>query len=360
VKVGSKSRFLARVDSNNTPRTGLPACFFAFSTLRQFSSIIITSELTTLQLPNSRWQFVSHRISSESFQQMMARLRTRDQNLDDRLAHLGEELHEYARDHRNFIAAVDAGQITASVPQHPVAGALNTFGSAQVLAGAAPDSDTDIQMAGDDETVLRPDDAPVDDEPELARPTTRRRVTFAESDVTIAGMASPQASEIEQQEHVAESVEVEMPSDDTHIPYNRPEASGMPDTSIHTSQPSDILIPFLDIVCPPVLPANKPTPNPQDFIGHFGPPIHAGGLIKPLQQGEYEDLSARAEEVNTHYVCAYPGCGNMYTSSGSVERHLRRDHADWAVIKDQVMGPNSKWDGRGGEALCDEELTDSL
>jgi hypothetical protein len=29
-------------------------------------------------------------------------------------------------------------------------------------------------------------------------------------------------------------------------------------------------------------------------------------VVKPLQQGEYEELSARAEEVNTHYVCPYP------------------------------------------------------
>jgi hypothetical protein len=164
-------------------------------------------------------------MSSENFQQMMARLRARDQDLDDRLTTLGEELREYAADHRDFIAAVDADHTTAPVPQDPVAEALNTFTSTQVVADASPDSDPDVQMANDDGTVFLPDEDGMDEQPESARPTPRRRVTFAESDVIIAGMTSPQASEAEQQEHIAESLEVGMPSDDSHMPYNRPEST---------------------------------------------------------------------------------------------------------------------------------------
>jgi hypothetical protein len=173
-------------------------------------------------------------MSGEDFQQMMARLRAREQDLDDRFAALGEELQEYARDHRDFITAVDADRAITPVPQHPVADALNNFGSTQFVAGAAPDPDADVQMAGDHETVFAPDEAPMDDELESARPIPRRRVTFAESDIIIAGMASPQASEADQQEHVVESVETEMPTDDIQTPYNEPEPTGMSDTSIHT------------------------------------------------------------------------------------------------------------------------------
>jgi hypothetical protein len=281
-------------------------------------------------------------MSSESFQQMMARLRARDQDLDDRLAILGEELQEYARDHHDFITAVDADPGPAPVLQHPVADASNTFGSTQVVAGAAPESEADVQMSEDNESVFLPDDAPMDNESDSARRTPRRRVTFAESDVIFAGMTSPQASEAEQPEYVAESVEVEMPSHDAPLHFNRPEVTGKSIISVHTSQLTHMLMSFLCTAYPPVLPANKPAPNPQDFIGTFDRSVRAGGPIMPLQQGEYEDLSARAEEVNTHYVCPYPDCGNMYTSLPSVDRHLRRDHPDWAIIKDQVVDPNSK------------------
>jgi hypothetical protein len=54
VKAGSEHFCLARVDKNNPSQIGLPASFFAFSTFHQPSSIIFTSELTTLQFRNSR------------------------------------------------------------------------------------------------------------------------------------------------------------------------------------------------------------------------------------------------------------------------------------------------------------------
>jgi hypothetical protein len=299
-------------------------------------------------------------MSSESFQQMMARLRARDQDLDDRLAILGEELQEYARDHHDFIAAVDADQGPAPAPQDPVSDALNIFGSTQVVAGAAPDSDADVQMGDDDESVVLSDESSMDDESKSARRTPRRRVAFAESDVIIAGMPSPQASEAEQQEYGAESVEVEMPSHDAPLHFNRPEATGKSIISVHTSQVTHMLMSFLDSAYPPVLHASTPAPNPQDFVGTFDRSVRAGGPIKPLQQGEYEDLSARAEEVNTHYVCPYPECGNMYTSLPSVDRHLRRDHPDWAIIKDQVMDPNSKCCRHNGETSTVKTCADSV
>jgi hypothetical protein len=269
-------------------------------------------------------------MSSESFPQMMARLRARDQDLDDRLATLGKELHEYARDHRELIAAVDADQITAPVPQYSMAEALNTFGSAQVVAGAAPDSDTDMQMANDDGTVFLPDEAPMDDEPESARPTPRRRVTFAESDVIIAGTASHRASDAEHQEHVAESIEVEMPSDDAHISYDRPEAAGMSDTSIDTFCLSKMLTPFLP---QPTLLYFPPTSLPQTLRTSPAPstvPSAPVGLSSQCKR-ESTKISAPEPKRSTPTTCALTLSAATCTSAHSV----LRDTSDVIILTGQ-------------------------
>jgi hypothetical protein len=99
---------------------------------------------------------------------------------------------------------------------------------------------------------------------------------------------------------------------------------------------------FSNTGLPAALPGNTPAPNPHNFVDTYDPRVPAGGPIMPLRQEEYEGLNARADEVDTHFVCPFPGCENMYSSSSGVDRHLRRDHPDWALIKDQVIGPNSK------------------
>jgi hypothetical protein len=55
-------------------------------------------------------------MATEEFQQIMARLRAREQALDESFAAAELEFRDYAHDHRNFIAAVDADQRPASVP----------------------------------------------------------------------------------------------------------------------------------------------------------------------------------------------------------------------------------------------------
>ena len=92
----------------------------------------------------------------------------------------------------------------------------------------------------------------------------------------------------------------------------------------------------------PIISTDLPLRNAQDFVGTYDPRIPAGGPIKPLEREEYEGLNARAEEVNTQFACPFPGCDKFYALSAGVDRHLRRDHPDWPLVKDQVVGPDSK------------------
>jgi hypothetical protein len=190
-------------------------------------------------------------MATEEFQQIMARLRAREQVLDESFAAAEQEFRDYAHDHRNFIAAVEADQGPAPAPQHPVAEALNAFSSTQMLAPPAPGSDTDVQMNDADESLFIPEnpvpgsetDARMIDTgatfsmPEetvaventtplvpLSRP--RRRVTFADAATVIAGTTSPGASEHGQQSSTAESVALKVPSDDAHLRYTKPQPTG--------------------------------------------------------------------------------------------------------------------------------------
>jgi hypothetical protein len=329
-------------------------------------------------------------MATEEFQQIMARLRAREQALDESFAAAELEFRDYANDHRNFIAAVDADQKPASVPQHPVAEALNAFSSTQVVAVPAPDPDADVQMndaeeslfipenpvpgSGGDanmidtgESLFIPDDpAPGSDTDakmidtgaslpmpekstaeELSAPIPppsrpKRRVTFADAATVFAGMTSPGGSEHGQQSSAAESVALKVPSDDAHLRYTKPQITGTACPSKYAYYSIIRLTLIFDTVTAPVIPTNTPTLNPQNFVGTYDPCVPAGGPIMPLRQEEYDGLNARADEVDTHFVCPFPGCEHMYSNSSGVDRHLRRDHPDWALIKDQVIGPNSE------------------
>jgi hypothetical protein len=329
-------------------------------------------------------------MATEEFQQIMARLRAREQALDESFAAAEQEFRDYAHDHRNFIAAVESDPGPAPVPQHPVAEALNAFSSTQVVAVPAPNPDTDVQMNDGEESLFIPenpvpgaggdanmidtgeplfvseDPAPGSDTdakmidtgaslPMPEKPTAeelsppipppsrpKRRVTFADAATVFAGVTSPGESEHGQQSSTAESVALKVPSDDAHLRYTKPQITGIACPSIYIRYSTLRLTLILGTVTAPVDPANTPAPNPQNFVGTYDPRVPAGGPIMPLRQEEYDDLNARADEVDTHFVCPFPGCENMYSNSPGVDRHLRRDHPDWALIKDQVIGPNSE------------------
>jgi hypothetical protein len=170
----------------------------------------------------------------------------------------------------------------------------------------------------------------MDDEPESARPTPRRRVTFAESDVIIAGTTSHQASDAEQQEHVAESIEVEMPSDDAHISYDRPLAAGMSDTSIDTFCLSKMLTPFLP---QPTLLYFPPTSLPQTLRTSPAPstvPSAPVGLSSQCKR-ESTKISAPEPKRSTPTTCALTLSAATCTSAHSV----LRDTSDVIILTGQ-------------------------
>jgi hypothetical protein len=191
-------------------------------------------------------------MATEEFQQIMARLRAREQTLDESFAAAEEEFRGYAHDHRGFIAAVEADQAPAPTPQHPVAEALNAFSSTQVLAPPAPGSDTDVQMNDAEDSLFIPEnhvpgsdtDAKMTDTgPSLLMPVElpanevstpfpppsrpKRRVTFADAATVIAGMTSPGASEHGQQSSTAESVAL--------LRYTKPQPTGNSSSSKDTT-----------------------------------------------------------------------------------------------------------------------------
>jgi hypothetical protein len=366
-------------------------------------------------------------MATEEFQQIMARLRAREQALDDEFDALEDEFRVFRRDQRRFLAAVEAAQestsdlqqpiaemptaelpiaeLPGSVPQHPVAEALNTFGSTQLVIppvpGPATTIDQNLEPAVDDgESLFIPEQTRVVDyetyseEPPMTEssdsvpPRPKRRVTFAEADIIMGGMTPAGAPDDEPQSSGNESVALKVPSDDAHIGYSQLDSSGnerpgkraryyYKTQKLIYNKDSNLLLPVsmsaadaaemtADVLTgmsanmPADIPTNMPVdtsaivyadmaadmaapvPNPQDFVGNYDPRIPAGGPIKPLQLEEYNGLNARAEEINTQFACPYPGCDKFYALSQGVDRHLRRDHPDWALIKDKVIGPDSK------------------
>jgi hypothetical protein len=373
----------------------------------------------------------SHKMATEDFQQIMARLRAREQALDDEFDALEDEFRLFRRDQRRFRAAVEAAQestpdlrqsiaelpaaklpiaeLPGSVPQHPVAEALNTFGSTQMVVAltSAPVPTTvqnDGSVVDDGESLFIPEQTgilrqetysekpPTEESTDSIPSRPKRRVTFAEADIIMGGMTPAGAPDDEVQSSSNESVGLKIPSDDAHIGYTQLDRSGnerpgkraryhyktpklmynkdsAPSLSVSMSA-ADAADMTADVLAgmsanmpgdtttdmpgdtsadtsanmPADMPADMPAPVPirQDFVGSYDPRIPAGGTIKPLQLNEFNGLNARPEEVNGQFACPYPGCDKFYSLLGGVDRHLRRDHPDWALAKDKVIGPDSK------------------
>lgn len=84
--------------------------------------------------------------------------------------------------------------------------------------------------------------------------------------------------------------------------------------------------------------------NPQDYTSNYDPNIPAGGLVRPWQGEQYNDMTAESklpDNVDSHFVCPYPDCGKLYVESVDVEQHLEHHHPDWALIKDAVTASDS-------------------
>jgi hypothetical protein len=226
---------------------------FAFPKLCQPTTRILTTGMSVQnKIPDTHSHPISRKMATEEFQQIMARLRAREQDLNETFAAAEEEFRDYAHDHRNFIAAVEADQGTTPVTQHPVTEALNAFSSTQVVAAPAPTSDTDVPMDDAEESLFIPQnpvpgsdtdakmtdtgrslsllvELPTNELSSLLLPQSRpkRRVTFADSATVIAGMtSSPGTSEHGQQSSTAESIALKVPSDDAHLRYTKPQSTG--------------------------------------------------------------------------------------------------------------------------------------
>ncbi|CAD0055556.1 unnamed protein product [Aureobasidium pullulans] len=127
----------------------------------------------------------------------------------------------------------------------------------------------------------------------------RRRVTFSEDDCIIN--SSDDVSSFPG-----------VPTDDANIPFTR---------SAYTSEGH-------------IHESSRATHQP--YVGIWNPRLPAGGPIKPILREEYDGLNARADEVESRTPCPYPDCGKMFEAVQSKDRHLRRDHPDWCIVKDQA------------------------
>lgn len=109
----------------------------------------------------------------------------------------------------------------------------------------------------------------------------------------------------------------------------------------------------------PIMPDNKPafdpqeffgshnyenfvgTQHPENFVGSHDPFMPAGDLVEPSQNGDYSQIEAEANEIDSHFICPYPDCWKLYVNSKDVEAHLIHDHPDWALVKDTIVDTNS-------------------
>ncbi|KAH0280461.1 hypothetical protein KCU91_g1011, partial [Aureobasidium melanogenum] len=196
-------------------------------------------------------------MASEEFHKIMADLREREKRLNDNLATLEEESRAYIRDHRELLVAIENDQGPTRPPQHPVAEALNTFHSLQVVGPAAVASRTEAQPAEDEDSLFIPEDAkespsvpdnaeqslsvpgnaekslfvPEDvriDEP-IVKPPPRpkRRVTFSDAPATILGATSPSENvESGDPDKTDEPFPFLSPSEDVNIGYDQPTYAG--------------------------------------------------------------------------------------------------------------------------------------
>ncbi|KAH0346165.1 hypothetical protein KCU83_g7495, partial [Aureobasidium melanogenum] len=184
-------------------------------------------------------------------------LREREKRLNNNLATLEEESRAYIRDHRELLVAIENDQGPTRPPQHPVAEALNTFHSLQVVGSPAVASRTKAQPAEDEDSLFIPEDAkespsvpdnaeqslsvpgnaekslfvPEDvriDEP-IVKPPPRpkRRVTFSDAPATILGATSPSENvEPGDPSNTDEPFPFLSPSEDVNIGYDQPEYTG--------------------------------------------------------------------------------------------------------------------------------------
>lgn len=147
----------------------------------------------------------------------------------------------------------------------------------------------------------------------------RHRVTFSEDDYIIN--SSDDVSSFPG-----------VPTDDANIPFTRSAYTSEGHIVKRARRNSHEPVPLPQL--PTQLESSRPTHQP--YVGIWNPRLPAGGPIKPILREEYDDLNARADEVESRTPCPYPDCGKMFEAVQSKDRHLRRDHPDWCIVKDQA------------------------
>lgn len=147
----------------------------------------------------------------------------------------------------------------------------------------------------------------------------RRRVTFSEDDYIIN--SSDDVSSFPG-----------VPTDDANIPFTRSAYTGEGHNVKRARRNSREPVPLPQ---PPTQHESSRATH-QPYVGIWNPRLPAGGPIKPILREEYDGLNARADEVESRTPCPYPDCGKMFEAVQSKDRHLRRDHPDWCIVKDQA------------------------
>lgn len=166
-------------------------------------------------------------MANEEFQKTMADLREREKRLNGNLAALEEESRAYARDHRELLLAIERDQGPTRPPQHPVAEALNTFHSTQVVLPSAVVSGAEAQPTNDEDSLFVPEDPRVDESTAVDPPRPKRRVTFSDAPATILGGMTPsQHQEAANIHSTNEPAPVQSLPNDVNMGYNQPVYTG--------------------------------------------------------------------------------------------------------------------------------------
>ncbi|KAK5999398.1 hypothetical protein QM012_005523 [Aureobasidium pullulans] len=144
-------------------------------------------------------------MANQNIQQIMADLRAREKRLSNNLAALEEESKAFARDQRELLLAIERDEGPTLPPQHPVAEALNTLHSTQIVEppamasepglqafeGGVQPAEDDIQPAEEDVSLFVLEDAHVDESAVIPLSQPKRRVTFSDATATILSGKTP-------------------------------------------------------------------------------------------------------------------------------------------------------------------------
>lgn len=206
-------------------------------------------------------------MANEEFQKIMADLRARQNRLNDDLAALEDESRAYARDHGELLLAVERDQGPTRPRQHPVAEALNTFHSTQVVFPSAVVPGAEAQPSVDENSLFVPEDAPIDEPAAVSPSRPERRVTFSDAPATIMGGLTPSENlEVGDINSTDEPAAVQSTPNDANMGYDQPVYTGKQRSFKHARH-SLRTAPLM--LCPgftPVSSEDGPVNTPDQFV----------------------------------------------------------------------------------------------